>query len=80
MLQSYIQKFKFKSITTEDFINHFKTFVDNNNDKNMARSIEKKIDWQKWVYERGPPPVKMNVDLVKFDDDVDKNWSLVYVI
>ncbi|EGR31154.1 leukotriene a4 hydrolase, putative [Ichthyophthirius multifiliis] len=46
--KSYINKFQFQSITTEDFKNFFKSF--------FGYLIYKQINWEEWLNKAGYPP------------------------
>uniref|UniRef100_A0A8C6R6F3 Leukotriene A(4) hydrolase n=1 Tax=Nannospalax galili TaxID=1026970 RepID=A0A8C6R6F3_NANGA len=56
-LKAYVEKFSYKSITTEDWKNflysHFKDKVD----------VLNQVDWNAWLYSPGLPPVKPNYDM-----------------
>lgn len=54
-LRDYFEAFKFKSIETKDFQNFFQEYFNDNPD------IES-IDWQKWLYSPGMPPVIPDYD------------------
>lgn len=63
MLRQYIEEYKYKSVTTEDFLNFFQTFVQSEM-KDQAKGILDSIDFHKWVYEAGEPPKKFDDNLV----------------
>ena len=63
MLRQYIEEYKFKSVTTEDFLNFYKSFVESEM-KDQAKGILDSIDFHKWVYEAGEPPKKFDDNLV----------------
>ncbi|KAM8935304.1 leukotriene A-4 hydrolase isoform 3-T3 [Lycaon pictus] len=56
-LKAYVEKFSYKSITTDDWkdflYSHFKDKVD----------ILNQVDWNAWLYSPGMPPVKPNYDM-----------------
>ncbi|XP_028346262.1 leukotriene A-4 hydrolase isoform X2 [Physeter macrocephalus] len=56
-LKAYVEKFSYKSITTDDWkdflYSHFKDKVD----------ILNQVDWNAWLYSPGLPPVKPNYDM-----------------
>ncbi|XP_012874414.1 PREDICTED: leukotriene A-4 hydrolase [Dipodomys ordii] len=56
-LKAYVEKFSYKSITTDDWKNflysHFKDKVD----------VLNQVDWNAWLYSPGLPPVKPNYDM-----------------
>ncbi|KAK2495177.1 hypothetical protein MC885_002352 [Smutsia gigantea] len=56
-LKAYVEKFSYKSITTDDWKNflysHFKDKVD----------ILNQVDWNAWLYSPGLPPVELNYDM-----------------
>ena len=57
-------------MTTEDFVSFFQNFVK----KEMgakAQEALKKIDFNKWIYETGPSPVKFDDNLV---EDIQEPW------
>ncbi|KAM6153182.1 leukotriene A-4 hydrolase isoform 2-T2 [Erethizon dorsatum] len=55
-LKAYVEKFSYKSISTDDWKNflysHFKDKVD----------ILNQVDWNAWLYSPGLPPIKPNYD------------------
>ncbi|XP_027448259.1 leukotriene A-4 hydrolase isoform X2 [Zalophus californianus] len=56
-LKAYVEKFSYKSITTDDWkdflYSHFKDKVD----------LLNQVDWTTWLYSPGMPPVKPNYDM-----------------
>ena len=70
MLRSYIEQFQYKSVTTEDFVSFFKNFVSSEQGA-KATEILKKIDFQKWIYEAGPSPIKFDDNLI---EDIPEPW------
>uniref|UniRef100_A0A8D1FDH8 Leukotriene A-4 hydrolase n=1 Tax=Sus scrofa TaxID=9823 RepID=A0A8D1FDH8_PIG len=56
-LKAYVEKFSYKSITTDDWkeflYSHFKDKVD----------LLNQVDWSAWLYSPGLPPVKPNYDM-----------------
>jgi leukotriene-A4 hydrolase len=68
-LKKYFASHAFKTITTEEFLDYYKT--------NLIKddSIEaKKIDIEKWIYEPGLPLNYVKITSIRFDD-VDKQVS-----
>lgn len=51
-LRAYIQRFKFQSITSDDFKDFFIEYF-----KHKDCNIDQ-IDWEKWFYSRGMPPIE----------------------
>ncbi|KAK2102389.1 Leukotriene A-4 hydrolase [Saguinus oedipus] len=56
-LKAYVEKFSYKSITTDDWkdflYSHFKDKVD----------VLNQVDWNAWLYSPGLPPIKPNYDM-----------------
>jgi aminopeptidase N len=77
MLRQYIEEYKYKSVTTEDFLSFFKNFV-NTEMKDQAKTIIEGTDFQKWVYEAGELPKKFDDSLVSDLEAVQLN-SIVRV-
>lgn len=69
-LKSYIEKFKYKSITTDDFKNYLCEFFKNRQDELNT------IDWNAWLYTPGMPPVIPDYDqsLLKESEQLVKKW------
>ena len=58
ILQAYIKKFRLTSIDYTDWQDHFEGQVKTLYPEEEASKIISLIDWQKWIFEPGFPPVK----------------------
>ncbi|KAL0278991.1 UNVERIFIED_CONTAM: hypothetical protein PYX00_000646 [Menopon gallinae] len=69
-LKSYIQKFKFQSITTDDFKAYAYEFFKD------ADDVLDTIDWNTWFYSPGMPPVIPDYDktLIKDVENLVEKW------
>lgn len=54
--KSYIDKFKYKSISTEDFKSYLQSYF-HGDDKALQ------IDWNLWLYTPGMPPIIPQLDI-----------------
>lgn len=70
-LKMYLNKYKHKSIGTDDFKNEFETFFAKN-------SSISNVDWQTWLYKPGMPPVIPDYDksLVNICQDLKEKWQI----
>ncbi|KDR13370.1 leukotriene A-4 hydrolase [Zootermopsis nevadensis] len=59
-LKAYINKFKYRSIDTDDFIKFLYEYFPNN-------SKLKEVDWKKWLFTPGMPPV-----IPKYDSSLEE--------
>jgi len=55
-LKAYIEKFKYKSITTDDWKSFLYEFFD------AKKAILDQIEWDAWLFAKGMPPVKPTYD------------------
>ena len=67
ILRTYFTKFKYKSITYDDFKQLFSEQVKENL-PSEAENILNQIDWEKWIEEPGFPPID-----VDFSNQYEKN-------
>jgi leukotriene-A4 hydrolase len=58
ILRSYIQKFRLQSIEYTDWKDHFISHVNSLFDKDTAKSILDKVDWDTWIFTPGFPVVE----------------------
>lgn len=81
--KSYIQHFKFKTITSLEFESFFIDYFTRIEEKQEAIS---EIDWSKWFYSPGMPPVQPNFDSTKTNEAIAlgkamcegiNDWNLV---
>lgn len=52
-LRYYLDKYKYKSVLTDDFKSTFYDYFS----KTISTDILNSIDWDKWLYSEGMPPI-----------------------
>lgn len=63
-LKAYIEKFSFKSITTDDWKDFFLSYFHTQADAGLFDQV----DWNAWLYGEGMPPVKPDYDMTMVED------------
>lgn len=61
-LKLYVNTYLKKSVIVDDFENLFIKFVKTNFNSSESSKILKKIDWKKWIYGTGLPPVAVDLE------------------
>ena len=58
ILRKYFEKFSYKSIQTEDFINFFEETIKTELNETSAKEVLDKISWVQWIDAPGYPPIQ----------------------
>lgn len=68
--QGYVTEFKYKSLTVDDMKNSYIKFVQGNFSSSKATELLAQIEWDKWIYEPGLPPVTLDFETEEYNDAV----------
>jgi leukotriene-A4 hydrolase len=66
-LQSYLKAFQKTSISSEDFVDHFTSFVKKNFSWKESKAILDQIDFKTWIEGPGLPPVIVDLDTPEYN-------------
>lgn len=75
-MKAHVEQFASKSITTEDWIAHLRTYMEKHHGKEMVERLNK-INWDLWINGTGMPPVDPQFDTSLADAcyDLAKRWE-----
>lgn len=75
-MPAYFSHFRFKSITTAEFKAFLYSWFIEKHGESMKQKLDE-IDWERWLYGRGMPPVtpKFDMTLATPAYDLAKRWS-----